>query len=825
MVSLDSVHQPSLMEMARTGDLRAIAYWINSFLAPQGIYVRVGVTRLGCLHLLVEFEQQPNQTRLVRFLCHRLCRLKSELIGTVRIAARPLGSRRTAWTQTVRLLSHPPSHQRRQPASQQPAPQQRSLPPTVQARPGQARPIEQPAKTKAAAQTAHRRAASKRTTAIRTTAIAPATNPIATIMTRTDRMVRPLGPSALRRRRRRAIALSSSAIVAFAIGCSFEIAHRQNLTAIPRQSSSTGIESANNRPDTVNIAGEQLAVTQQATVDPADPIVTLTFSSESALGSVTAENDGAIAPDLTTPNAWDLSSMEGYRQADVVLTSLDSTPSRGLTDANAISAFAVEALTAGSVDVVNLASDRLIGAGENDLAKTLDTLQQVGIHTIGAGRNDREARRPEILDVKGQRVAYLGYSDSDLHAAHSWSAGINPAVSTQIAADIQSIRSQVDWVIVNYQWNQELAEYPGDQQMNLARFAVDQGADLVVGHHADVLQGAEIYKGRAIAYSLGNFIFADNPYPVQTDHDTAVLKVSLRDRQMRLEFLPVQVRQSKPAIVSGEKAQQILQYIQQASGLFDQPLQSPTVLDLQSATHSAPFNPTPSDPIVSPNPTPFTAPVSPTSPDDSFTTYPKIPTGGAREINHDASVYPQIEVHDSFDRLDTPPTAEPVNFKQENPPQPGQFELQKTLPQVQPSLEQEPQNLQEFWQLDNQELQPLAPQPTLQPESSEPEDLGQEHPTPASPSQPAEIDTIATAPSATAPAMSSDAIETSAIETPEVDVETPEVDVVSAPTQPLLQSVPPSAALPEIEPEADRKPKPDIEPKVIPESVTELPPN
>jgi hypothetical protein len=165
------------------------------------------------------------------------------------------------------------------------------------------------------------------------------------------------------------------------------------------------------------------------------------------------------------------------------------------------------------------------------------------------------------------------------------------------------LRGQVDWIVVNYHWGEELAKYPGDWQIDLARFTVDQGADLVVGHHPHVLQGAEVYKGRPIVYSLGNFIFGGNSI---SDYDTAALKVSLKDEQMRVEFLPVQVRSYQAKVVNGQSGQQILGQITSVSDIFQQPMTSSMTLNTKTnqATALEPAKAMPADAI------PTTAPQS-----------------------------------------------------------------------------------------------------------------------------------------------------------------------------------------------------------------------
>ncbi|HEY9647171.1 MAG TPA: hypothetical protein V6C88_12410, partial [Chroococcidiopsis sp.] len=88
MVNLDRLSQPSVVELARQGDLEAIAQWLNAYLMPQGVWARVATDRPHCLLILLEFDRLPDQERLVRFVCHRLCKLNSDAFGSVHILAR-----------------------------------------------------------------------------------------------------------------------------------------------------------------------------------------------------------------------------------------------------------------------------------------------------------------------------------------------------------------------------------------------------------------------------------------------------------------------------------------------------------------------------------------------------------------------------------------------------------------------------------------------------------------------------------------------------------------------------------------------------------------
>jgi poly-gamma-glutamate synthesis protein (capsule biosynthesis protein) len=291
---------------------------------------------------------------------------------------------------------------------------------------------------------------------------------------------------------------------------------------------------------------------------------------------------------------WAFANMDEYRQADVAMVNLENPLTRSTLDSGKkqlnfkADPESVKVLTAGGVDIVNLANSHAMDYAEPGLVETINTLDNTGIQHLGAGRDIKEARRPDIIEVKGQRIAYLGYYDADLHAADQGKAGTNARRNNRVAEDIRALRGQVDWIIVNYHWGVELADYPGDWQIDLARFTIDQGADLVVGHHPQVLQGAEIYKGRPIVYSLGNFIFGGN---ARRDYDTAVLKVSLKDRNMKVEFLPVEVKKFQPKVVEGAAADRILKHVEQISSIFDRPMRSSVVLDAQINLGAGPKTP------------------------------------------------------------------------------------------------------------------------------------------------------------------------------------------------------------------------------------------
>lgn len=517
MVYVESWSQPSLIDLARIGNFQALSYWINSFLRPEGVSARIETTHAGCLQILIEFQQELSEDV---FLATALRE------GLVRFICHQLWNLNSPVFHGVRIKARLMGD---------------------------------------------------------SDILWNQSVRLITPANRVRRSERISTPERLKFKTLRSLLLVGSSLAAFVIGTWISYHQMVSMRTINLVSSErpplVSTVSAPPRPDWVKTALENIPVVKPPSPTPVkDPTVTLLFGGDVTLSHSFREVVGQKYD-------WPFAQLDEYRQADVAMINLENPLVK--VDENRqnqplspyqVDPESVKVLTNGGVDLVNLANHRIMEEQESGLRETMKTLDQAGIHYVGAGRDLQEARRPHILEVKGKRIAYFGYTEGDLSAdsAHS---GTNKLENQRISEDIKAIRDQVDWIVVNFHWGAELAGYPGDWQIDLARFTIDQGADLVVGHHSHVLQGAEIYKNRPIIYSLGNFIFGE---VTESDYETAVLKVSLNDSQMKVEFLPVEVKEFQPKIVKGEKGDRILKKIEKASTIFDQPMRSPVILDSPS---------------------------------------------------------------------------------------------------------------------------------------------------------------------------------------------------------------------------------------------------
>ncbi len=230
------------------------------------------------------------------------------------------------------------------------------------------------------------------------------------------------------------------------------------------------------------------------------------------------------------------------------------------------------ALARAGFDVVAMANNHMMDYGSEPLLETIRILDSLGIAYSGAGRNLAQARRPAIVERNGLKVAFLSYSK--VHPAEFWAtakrAGTAPGEKTYIAEDVAAAKKQADLVVVSFHWGAELMDTPKSYQRELARLAIDSGADLILGHHPHILQGLEVYKGKLIAYSLGNFAFGSRSRKCT---ESIILEVDLSPNGLReARIVPLSVDNLKtgfqPTVVTGKEGRAVLENLRRLSKLL-----------------------------------------------------------------------------------------------------------------------------------------------------------------------------------------------------------------------------------------------------------------
>ncbi len=164
----------------------------------------------------------------------------------------------------------------------------------------------------------------------------------------------------------------------------------------------------------------------------------------------------------------------------------------------------VPVLTDGSLDVLSVANKHTLNSGLEALCETLGYLEEAGIRYVGAACDPEHGSDPLVVPVRGLRTGFLAYTDLDFD--HDSYSKVDEDL-TQLRAQIATARSACDLLVVSYHWGQMYRWDPTSRQVEVARASAEAGADLVLGHHPQVLEGIEVYQGCPILYSMGNFVF------------------------------------------------------------------------------------------------------------------------------------------------------------------------------------------------------------------------------------------------------------------------------------------------------------------------------
>ncbi len=225
-------------------------------------------------------------------------------------------------------------------------------------------------------------------------------------------------------------------------------------------------------------------------------------------------------------------------------------------------------------NILNLANNHILDYYDTGLFDTLDILDKNSIKHIGAGKNIDEARKPVIIEKNGLKIGFLAYTDmADAEykgnpplrfEAGASKAGVAPKNIDYIKEDITKLRPSVDIIIVSLHWGieYETTLYPGQQ--DFAHNIMDMGADMILGHHPHHIKGIEIYKGKPIVYSLGNFISDQNDL---SNQEGFFLDITYNGGKVKsLSAIPFKIASKSQVVpVTGTNAMQLLNKINMLS--------------------------------------------------------------------------------------------------------------------------------------------------------------------------------------------------------------------------------------------------------------------
>ncbi|UCB44092.1 MAG: CapA family protein [Dehalococcoidales bacterium] len=328
---------------------------------------------------------------------------------------------------------------------------------------------------------------------------------------------------------------------------------------------------------------------------------------------------GDVAPYREDPGSIFQRVADTLGKADIAFCQLEiNLTDRGTPLPQARLAMRADPITAQAIkeagfNIVSFASNHCMDWGREAFFDTINALKEQGLPVIGVGSNIEEARKPAFVESKGTKIAFLSYNTI---LPQGYWAEINrpgcapmrgltvyeqiehdqPGTPSRIhtfprkddlqamASDIRQAKSQADLVILSMHWGIHfIPAVIADYQREVARAAIDAGADLILGHHAHILKGVEVYSGKVVFYSLCNFALdlsptkeiLENPghkeisalnlswqpdpeYPTYflppDSRKTMIAKCVITDKEIKnVSFLPTYInKQSQPEILSSQ---------------------------------------------------------------------------------------------------------------------------------------------------------------------------------------------------------------------------------------------------------------------------------
>lgn len=189
-------------------------------------------------------------------------------------------------------------------------------------------------------------------------------------------------------------------------------------------------------------------------------------------------------------------------------------------------------------DIVGLANNHVYDYGDAAFLDTLQTLDDVGIVRVGAGKNIEEAMEPQYFIVSGMKIAFVAATRAEKfimtpEATETKGGVLRTYDPERFCKVIEAAKENADFVVAYVHWGTENSHQLEPVQRSQGKAYIDAGADLVVGAHPHCLQGMEYYRGKPIVYSLGNFWFN-----IETI-DTGLLMAELDPVEgIQLTFLP-----------------------------------------------------------------------------------------------------------------------------------------------------------------------------------------------------------------------------------------------------------------------------------------------
>ena len=204
----------------------------------------------------------------------------------------------------------------------------------------------------------------------------------------------------------------------------------------------------------------------------------------------------------------------------------------------------VSILTENKFNLLNLANNHVRDFGKDGFMQSQAYLDKAGISHFGDFYNESPA---VVKNINGLKIAFIGYNEFG-----------KPSIDSTIAK-IKEIAPKADYTVVYAHWGAEYQTSPWPGSQEKGRKFIDAGADVVLGSHPHVVQPIEIYKGKPIFYSLGNFVF-DQIFSAEVRHGLAV-RINFCDDEIEYDLYSTEMKNFQVSFAGKEKSAEVLSWL------------------------------------------------------------------------------------------------------------------------------------------------------------------------------------------------------------------------------------------------------------------------
>lgn len=269
--------------------------------------------------------------------------------------------------------------------------------------------------------------------------------------------------------------------------------------------------------------------------------------------------------------------LEGYgplmRQSDIVLGNLETPVSkRGKPMEDKQFTFRgrpeiLKILKDNNFSAVSIANNHVLDFGPDAFLDTLDNLREYELLYAGGGRNKDEADKGVIIEKNGIKVGFLAYTK--VVPVVDWYAKKNrPGIvgaykvhEKEFVNAIREAKNNCDVLVVSVHWGKEASTEIKDEEKYIGHSMIDAGADIIMGHHPHVVQGMEMYKGKPIFYSLGNFIFTRSKLDISNKTMMATVTIDGEGKISDIHVIPGTIVSGKPTPMENIEREEFIKYL------------------------------------------------------------------------------------------------------------------------------------------------------------------------------------------------------------------------------------------------------------------------